>query len=111
MVGLRPLLRLFAHSVDSMEFVDSASDASFGALMAARRKAELGAPIVESIMSGKSTTSAALAIFAWFVPLSPSSPHRRRTSSTTTSARSASQYSVKTSSPDPRRMRVPCALT
>jgi hypothetical protein len=62
MSALRPLLRLFARSVDSMALVDPASDASFGALMASRRKADLGGPIVESILSGKSSASAAVAI-------------------------------------------------
>ena len=62
MVALRPLLRLFARSVDSMALVEPASDASFGALMASRRKADLGGPIVESILSGKSSASAAVSI-------------------------------------------------
>lgn len=62
MVALRPLLRLFARSVDSMALVDPASDASFGSLMAAGRKANVGGPIVEGMLSGKSSTSAVMTI-------------------------------------------------
>lgn len=59
MVPLRPLLRIFARSVNNMGLVDPESDDSFGALLASRPKADLGGPIVECILSGHSDTRAA----------------------------------------------------
>ena len=46
---LKPLLRLFAKSVNNLELVDPASDNSFGALLSSQPRAELGRPIVEDV--------------------------------------------------------------
>jgi len=59
---LRPLLRAFARSVDSMALVDPASDASIGALLCSRRNAELGGPVTEALLSAKNSMSDAFAI-------------------------------------------------
>lgn len=47
---LRPLLRLFARSVDSAALVDRESDGSFGALLAGRRSAALGGPLLDGLL-------------------------------------------------------------
>ena len=47
---LRPLLRLFARSVDNTQLVDANSDASFGALLSSRRTAEFGKDILRHLL-------------------------------------------------------------
>lgn len=56
MVHLRAVLHLVAESVNMPALVDAASDASFGALLASRRKAEDGRPILESMLAERGAT-------------------------------------------------------
>jgi hypothetical protein len=60
--ALRAALRLFGASIDSDSFCSPGSDASLGAMLAARRSAQLGGPALAAVMSDEAPERASVCL-------------------------------------------------